>query len=350
MLAGGGEAVAQVVEAQMSALDLGLRREQPQPAARMGERLLRVFQAGFGVCGEGFGGACGAADAVDEAAGDELGGGAGCLGAHVGGEIAEREIDLVADGGDDRQAAGGDGAHERLFVEGPQILDAAASPADHEQVENPECLGLRELCDHVGGGAFALDLGGQHDEPAAPVATLEDADEILHGGARRRGDESDGRGHRRERKLVLRGEQTLGGEALLERLELPLEAADAILDHGADDELVLPARLVEAESAKGHDLLAVAQAHALPRGVAAKHHRAELRAGILERKVNVAAGLCAQIGDLALDPAGLDAAFEQTFHAAREVGDRFHAVAGLTVKRAVAWTHAAVAAARCFLA
>ena len=137
---------------------------------------------------------------------------------------------------------------------------------------------------------------------------------------------------------------------MLERLELPLEAADAIFDHGPDDELVLPARLVEAEAAEGYDLLAVAQAHALPRGVAAKHHRAELRAGILERKVNVTAGLRAQVGDLAFDPAGLDAAFEQTFHASREVGDRFHAVTGLSEKRVGAWTHAAVEAARCFLA
>ena len=74
--------------------------------------------------------------------GDELGahrhGGLGRRGgrgrAEVGGVIDERGVGLVADAGDDRDAARGDRAHDDLLVEAPQILDRAAAARDDQQV------------------------------------------------------------------------------------------------------------------------------------------------------------------------------------------------------------------------
>src|SRR3546814_4088868 len=53
----------------------------------------------------------------------DLGGGGGSRRSHVGGEVAERRVRLVADGGYDRDRRAGDGANDFLLVERPQILD-----------------------------------------------------------------------------------------------------------------------------------------------------------------------------------------------------------------------------------
>ena len=65
----------------------------------------------------------------DEAPGDRR-----RRGAHVGGEVDERRVLLVADRGDDRHGAGGDGAHEALVRERQQILEAAAAAGDDDHV------------------------------------------------------------------------------------------------------------------------------------------------------------------------------------------------------------------------
>ena len=75
---------------------------------------------------------------------------------------------------------------------------------------------------------------------------------------------------------------------------------------GADDELVLPARLIDRHIALQQNFLAVREQAALRRCGAAKEHAAQLRRRILEREINVAGALCAEVGDLAADPDGAD--------------------------------------------
>ncbi len=82
--------------------------------------------------------------------------------AMVGGEVDERRVGLVADAGDHRDAARGDGAHHDLLVEAPEVLDGAAAAGDDQQIgaRNGPLGGKRvEALDRVGdfgGGGFAL--------------------------------------------------------------------------------------------------------------------------------------------------------------------------------------------------
>src|SRR3546814_11394409 len=57
----------------------------------------------------------------------DLGGGGGSRRSHVGGEVAERRVRLVADGGYDRDRSAGDGANELPLVDSPQTPDRAAA-------------------------------------------------------------------------------------------------------------------------------------------------------------------------------------------------------------------------------
>ncbi len=58
----------------------------------------------------------------------------GCGGAHVGDEVGDGEVHLVAHGGDHRHLGGRDGPGQHLVVEGPQVLERAAAAAHDDHV------------------------------------------------------------------------------------------------------------------------------------------------------------------------------------------------------------------------
>ena len=100
-------------------------------------------------------------------------------------------------------------------------------------------------------------------------------------------------------------------ELLLEFLKRDLQRADALQFHRADDELVLPARLINRHVALQQNLLAVRQQFAMRNFLAAEQHAAQLRRRVLEREINVAGRLRAQVGDFAAHPDGADLFFQQ---------------------------------------
>ena len=59
----------------------------------------------------------------------------GRRGTHVGGEVAERRVLLVADRRDDGHGARGDRADDALVAEREQILEAAAAAREHDHVD-----------------------------------------------------------------------------------------------------------------------------------------------------------------------------------------------------------------------
>ena len=107
-------------------------------------------------------------------------------------------------------------------------------------------------------------------------------------------------------------------ELLLEFLERDLQRADALQLHRAHDELVLPARLINRHVALQQDLLAVLQHAAVHDRLAAEQHAAQLRPGVLEREINVAGRLRAQIRDLARHPDRADLFFQQPLDLRRQ--------------------------------
>src|SRR5690606_4328236 len=160
-----------------------------------------------------------------------------------------------------------------------------------------------------------------------PGPAPQDPDKILQGRARRRRDETQRRRHGRQGPLAGRIEQALLGQPTLERLELPLQPPLAILDDRPDDQLVLAALLIDADFSIQDHLPAIAQAHRLPGGVSAEQDRRNLRARILERKINVPAALDTQVGHLAPHPARPDLTLQALLHAAGEGADTLHPTA-----------------------
>ncbi len=63
-----------------------------------------------------------------------LGGGRGRRRPPVGGMIDQGRVGLMADGGDQRDAARRGGPHDDLLIEGPEILQAAAAPGDDQEI------------------------------------------------------------------------------------------------------------------------------------------------------------------------------------------------------------------------
>lgn len=56
-------------------------------------------------------------------------------GAYIGDKVGNGEVNLVANGADNRQRAGKNGARYSLIVKGPQIFNRAAATGENQSVE-----------------------------------------------------------------------------------------------------------------------------------------------------------------------------------------------------------------------
>lgn len=172
-----------------------------------------------------------------------------------------------------------------------------------------------------GAGAIALHAAGREDDLEAGIAPADDVEDIADGRAGGRGDEADAARVGWERALALGGEKALGVELLLELFEGGLQRAESLQFHGGDAELILPARFVDGEVAAQDDFAAVLQQITRIAGFGAEEDAVQLRVGVLEREIDVAGALGAEVGDFAGDPDVADLGFEQAANLAREFGD-----------------------------
>ncbi len=200
----------------------------------------------------------------------DLGGGGrrGCP--PVGGEIDQRVVGLVSHGRDQRDRRGGRGAHDDLLVEGPEILDRAATPGDDHDVrprDPPARRQGREAADggrHLLGRAFALDLDRPEDHPHRE-AIGEPVQDVADHRPGWRGDHAHDPRQKGQRPLAAGVEQALGRELALALLEQRHERAQAGRLHPLDHELVLGAAGIRGEPAGADDLEAVLGLETQPR-------------------------------------------------------------------------------------
>ena len=226
----------------------------------------------------------------------------GRRGPHVGHKVADGEVDLVPNGRDDRQRGVEDRARHHLFVKGPQVLQAAAAAGDEDQVNRRSPIANSQLSsvefvEQPNGRsdflrrAIALHAAGRQDDLQRGIAAFDHVQHVANGGARGRGDQADALRVARQRAFPFRRKQPFGLELLLELLERHLQRADALqLDLG-DAQLVLPARLIHRHVPLQHDLPPVLQQRAIHLRLAPEQHAAHLRAGVLEREVDMAGAL-----------------------------------------------------------
>ena len=150
--------------------------------------------------------------------GDELGGGGGRGGAQVGDEVGDGEVGLVADGGDDGQLGGGDGAGEGLVVEAGEIFDGAAAAGDDDEVDlsiGRGALNQRMPAATEPAQFGALHGGGVDEQVEAGVAAADDVDDVADDGAGGRGDDADAAREGGQRALAGGVEEAFGEQARL---------------------------------------------------------------------------------------------------------------------------------------
>ena len=147
----------------------------------------------------------------------DLGGGARRRRTHVGGKVDQRRVGFVADGGNERNGAGGGGAHDLFLVEGPQFLDTAAAARDDNEIGPRHRTAWGQAVETLdrGGDLRACVVALHGDGPQQHVARkalTQPVQDVADDGAGRRGHDADDLGQARQRLLARLVEQTLGGE------------------------------------------------------------------------------------------------------------------------------------------
>ena len=177
----------------------------------------------------------------------------------VGDEIADGEIDFMADRGDDRDPGGVDRPRHPLLVEGPEILGGApaASKDQHfalfKMVRQPQ--GMNDLVP----GFTTLDLDRVNDDLDGRKSTPEHGQDVADGGAGRGGNHADGSRQLGNGLLVRRVEQALGAQFDLEPFEGLSQRTLAGGLKALDDQLVIAARFIQADLRLEQDMIAVAR-------------------------------------------------------------------------------------------
>jgi hypothetical protein len=258
--------------------------------------------------------------------GEDFGGGTGGGGAEVGNEVADGEVDFVADGTDNWEGTGGDGVGENFFVELPEVFEAATTASEDQDIEGELLLGVivegGEGLDHFSGGSAALDADGEEDDFGAGAASLEDVEEIAQSGTGGGGDEAEAAGEGGQGAFALGSEESGGGEFFFEGGEAGLEGALADFFDEFDDHLDLAAGFVNGDFTPGADFEAIAEFESAQRaGISREEDAGELRGFVFEGEVVVAGGLAAVVGNLAFDPDEAEGGFEGAADAGGDFAD-----------------------------
>lgn len=143
---------------------------------------------------------------------EDLGGGGRRCRAQVGGEVGDGEVGFMADPGNHRQPAGADGTRHDFLVERPQILDAAAAPAQDDRIAIAGGGKLQGGGDPVG-GAFALDRRGEEIDADMRRAPAQRGQDVAQGRRLRAGDDGQRPRVFGQGALDLGGEQSFGLES-----------------------------------------------------------------------------------------------------------------------------------------
>ena len=318
---GAVQALFQLVQALLLLVQAGAGMDPLQARLELCEGLSGLAQPASAQLGQtlrlvlalpGEGGAVGA---------HQFGGGRGGGGAAVGNEVGDGEVGLVAHRGHHRQGGGGDVARQSLVVEGGQILLGAAAARQDEHVHLLARQGRGQGLAELGHRVLALHRAGVEDHLRHRVASSQDVQDVAQGGTRGRGDDPDAAGKGGQGALARAVEQALGLQQRLQAFEGSALRAGTRRFHVFDDELAVPARLVEGDAYPRQHLLAVARLEAQQVAAVAEQGAAHLGVAVLEAEVHVPRAGCAQVGDLALHPEQGEAALQHLAQLAVEAAD-----------------------------
>ena len=244
--------------------------------------------------------------------------------ADVGDEVADREVGLVAHGGDDRQRGVDHRARDLLVVERPQVLDRAAAPSDDQHVDLRTRVRRTDRLHDARGRGLALHGRRVDDDAQRRPAARERRQHVVQRRALWRRHQADRARIRGQRPLALGGEPARGLELRLEPRELLVERSRAGEPDRVDVELEVAARLVDRRRRAHLDGHAVRDLHVEEHRLLAPQDAAHLRLGVLEREVAVPRGGSQVAGDLPRNPHGPDRPLDREARARHEQAHRKH--------------------------
>ena len=182
----------------------------------------------------------------------------------------------------------GDGACNDLLVEGPEVLEGSPTPGQDQDVTFPALVCQPYGCANARRRPFTLHGDGINKHRDGREATAQDAEDIAHGGAGRRGDDADTPWQGRQCLFRLRREQAFRVQFAFEFLEGALQRTVAGFLHVLHDELVIAARFVQADPGAHQHLHAFLRPEAQRPAAVAKQGPADLGVGILETEIEMA--------------------------------------------------------------
>ena len=237
-----------------------------------------------------------------------LGRGARRRRALVGGEVDQREVGFVTDGGDERNVRGSRGTHHDLLVEAPQILQAAAAARHDQQVRPRDRATGRQRIEagdrrrHLRRAGLALDAH-RPEQHAGRKPVGEAVQDVADDRAGRRGDDADDARQVGQGALACLGEQTLRGERLAAGFEQRHQRADAGRLQRLDDDLVFRLAGERGELAGRHHFDAFFRLELEPWQRHAPDDGFQPRLVVLQREIAMARGMdAAEAGNLAAHP------------------------------------------------
>ena len=248
--------------------------------------------------------------------------------AEVGGEVRDREVDLVTDCRNDRDCARADRACDRFVVERPQVFERAAAPGQQENIVAARGRRGVQHRDNRGRRVLALDRYRQDFYFSKRETPRDHAEHVANRGAGWRGDYADPARHLRNRSLAIDVEQTLGGELRLELLECALQGAFARFFEAVDNQLEFATRFVQADPGAGQHAHTIAGLEAQPGAARLEHRAAHLCAGVLQGEIQMPGRRAREVRYFAFDPDQRQYVFKQITHETRQCGRRVHLAHG----------------------
>ena len=250
--------------------------------------------------------------------------------AAVGGEVDQRRIRLVPDGGDQGDFRSRRGPDHRFLVEGPEVFQTAAAAGHDQHVRSwnrtagGQPVEARDRFGDANVRPFPLDRHGPQDH-APREAVGEPVQNVANHRAGRRGDDTDDVRQEGNVLLALFFEQALGCEPLapvLEQLEkgaLPRE-----LDR-FDDDLITRAARIGRDAAGADDLHALFELEPQPAHRAAPADAVERRRIVLQREIEMPGAVIVGPPHLAPHAHMLEISLERALHRLRNFADRIFA-------------------------
>src|SRR5262245_26121729 len=251
---------------------------------------------------------------------DDLRGSTRRWGPKVRNEIADREIDLVADSRDDRLLASHDGTRYTLFIERPQIFHRSTTTGHDDDIH----VGAAEAIDafhNLKRCCIALNLGRKNQNVDRVVAAFQDTQNVSQCSTLGRRNNSDLSRKSGNWPFPLRSEETFFRQLLFELFKRQLKSSQAGRLQDFNDKLIFTPAFVRTDAAARAEKPSVLRPKSKQTRSISKAYGGELSPVIFEGEIQMARTRSLEIRDLPFNPDINEAALQEVADFAAELGN-----------------------------